>query len=202
MKILLWIVVAIVVIFAILGFMAPKDYDISRSIEINKPVEEVYPYLTSFENQANWSPWDKKDPHMKKVLTGTDGTVGCVSAWKSDSVNVGTGEQEITKLEPNKRIESELRFLMEFPGMDPFTAVSKGYFNTDEISNGTKVTWGIESKYDFPWNIMMLFFDLEETVGADFESGLNDLKNVMESSASPEPEIEEVAPAEEDATPA
>ena len=156
MKILLKIIIAVVVIIGLLGVFAPKDYGIERSIEINKPVDEVYTYLTLLKNQDTWAPWVKKDPNIKQEFVGIDGTVGCISKWDSEVEEVGAGEQEITKLVPNERIESELRFLK------PFESESIGYFNTSPTaSGGTEVNWGFSGRSPFPFNIVMLFVDID-----------------------------------------
>lgn len=44
----------------------------------------------------------------------------------------------------------------------------------------TKVTWGFESKMNYPMNIMKLFMNMNEMVGKDFSTGLANLKNLLE----------------------
>ena len=48
------------------------------------------------------------------VFTGTDGTVGFISAWESDIKNVGSGEQEILNIVEGERLGYEIRFLKPF----------------------------------------------------------------------------------------
>ena len=59
-----YILLGIVALILILGMIAPKNYDMSRSIEINRSVSDVYNYLKYIKNQDEWSPWKKKDPNM------------------------------------------------------------------------------------------------------------------------------------------
>ena len=73
---ILYILGGIVLLILILGMLAPKNYDVSRSIIVNKPKSEVFKSLRSLKKQGEWSPWEKKDPNMKKEFTGTDGEVG------------------------------------------------------------------------------------------------------------------------------
>jgi len=87
----LYILGAVVVLIIILAMIAPKSYDVSRSIVINKPLTDVYSYLILLKNQDNWSPWAEKDPNMKKTFTGTDGEVGFVFTWVGNK-EVGDGE--------------------------------------------------------------------------------------------------------------
>jgi len=176
MYIALYILAALVGIIIILALIAPKKYQVSRSISINRSKADVFEYLKYMKNQDHWAPWAKRDANMKQVFTGTDGTIGFVSAWDSDHKQVGAGEQEIKMLQPNDRIESELRFLK------PWKSQSMGFFALeDEGSNATKVTWGFYGSHKPPTNIMMLFMNLDKAVGKDFEEGLASLKHILEN---------------------
>ncbi|NAY90647.1 polyketide cyclase [Muricauda sp. JGD-17] len=169
----LYIVGGIVLLVLILAMIAPKTYHVSRSIEIAKPKSEVFENLRFLKNQDAWSPWNKKDPHMEKKFTGTDGTVGATSYWNGNK-DVGEGEQEITKIVDGERVESELRFLK------PWKSTSDAYLATEEIdANITKVTWGFSGKNKFPMSIMMLFMNMDKMVGKDFEEGLSSLKQTL-----------------------
>ncbi len=172
---LLYILGAIVLLVLVLAMIAPKTYDVSRSIEIAKPKSEVFDNLRFLKNQDAWSPWNKKDPNMKKEFTGTDGEVGATSHWVGNK-DVGEGEQEITKIVDGERIESELRFLK------PWKSTSDAYLTTEEVGgNATKVTWGFSGKNKFPMSIMMLFMSMDKMVGKEFEEGLTSLKQTLEN---------------------
>jgi len=174
MYIALYVILAILVLFFLLTIIAPKKYNVSRSVEINKSIDEVYEYLRFIKNQDHWSPWKKRDPNMVQTDTGVDGTIGFTVHWDSDHKQVGSGEQEISNLEKNKRIEATLRFLK------PFKSVSQGFFDLEETGSGTKVTWGFYGNHKVPVNVMMLFLNMDKLVGKDFEEGLSDLKIELE----------------------
>ncbi len=174
MSIFLYIVLIIILIIIVLVNIAPKEYDVSRSIIIEQPLSEVFSYLKFIKNQDNWSPWAEKDPNMKKSFTGTDGEVGFISAWNGNK-EVGEGEQELTGIIENKIVESQLRFLK------PFKSISDAYIQVVEEDNGTKVIWGFTGKNKFPVSVMMLFMNMDKTVGKDFEYGLKKLKSILES---------------------
>lgn len=172
---LVLLILIFVLIVLILALIAPKTYDVFRTIEIKRPKAEVFEHLKYLKKQDEWSPWMKKDPNMKKTFTGTDGEVGCVSHWIGNK-DVGEGEQEITKIIPGERIEGELRFLK------PWKSTSQCYLNVDDGSNGqTKVTWGFSGKSNFLMRIMTVFKSMDKMVGKDFEEGLATLKSQMES---------------------
>ena len=171
----LYVVLAIILLILILTIMAPKTYNVSRSITINKPIAEVFDYLKYIKNQDHWSPWKKKDPHMKQEFTGTDGEIGFVSKWEGNK-EVGTGEQEIISITENKSINSQLRFFK------PWKSQSDAYLTVREVdANSTAVIWGFSGVNKPPSNIFFLFFNMDKTVGKDFEEGLDDLKRILES---------------------
>ncbi|MDY7393777.1 SRPBCC family protein [Aureibaculum sp. 2210JD6-5] len=172
---ILYILLGIVLLVLILGIIAPKTYEVNRSIVINKPLSEVFNYLKYLKNQEDWSPWAERDPNMKKTFTGTDGEVGFISAWESNHKQVGTGEQEITGIDKNKELRTQLRFLK------PFKSTSDAYMRVNEVDGGTKVTWGFSGFNKFPINIMMLFMNMDKSVGSDFEQGLAKLKATLEN---------------------
>lgn len=172
---LLYILAGLVILVLLLALIAPKNYNVFRSIEIARPKAEVFDHLKYLKKQDEWSPWARKDPNMKKSFTGTDGEVGCISHWAGNK-DVGEGEQEITNIIPGERIEGELRFLK------PWKSTSDCYLDVDDGSDGkTKVTWGFSGKNKFPMSIMMLFMSMDKMVGKDFEEGLATLKSQMES---------------------
>jgi len=174
MTILLYILIGLVVLIAILAMIAPKSYDVSRSTSISRPIAEVFDYVRSLKKQDEWGPWAKRDPNMTKEFTGTDGEVGAISSWKGNK-EVGEGEQEITGIKENEVVETQLRFFK------PWKSQSDAYIKVDDEGNSsTKVTWGFSGKNKFPVSIMMLFMNMDKSVGKDFEQGLSDLKSILE----------------------
>jgi hypothetical protein len=175
MMIALYVVLAIVGLIILLALIAPKTYNVNRSITVNKPISEVFNYLKFTKNQDEWSPWKKKDPNMKQEYVGTDGEVGFIAKWEGNK-DVGTGEQEITRIVNNETVESQLRFFK------PWKSQSNAYIKVDMVdANTTLVTWGFSGVNKPPSNIFFLFFNMDKTVGKDFEEGLNDLKAILDS---------------------
>lgn len=179
MKILKTILITVGILIAIpliVSLFVKKDYEVEREITINKPKEEVFDYVRFLKNQDNYSKWATMDPDMKKTYRGTDGTVGFVSAWESDNKDVGKGEQEIKKITEGERIDFELRFF------EPFESTEPAYMTTKSVSeNQTKVKWGFSGHMDYPMNIMMLYMDFEKMIGDDLDTGLKNLKSVLEA---------------------
>ncbi|UOK42825.1 MULTISPECIES: SRPBCC family protein [Flavobacterium] len=174
-KKLLLFVLAIAVILMVAGLFVKKDYALEREIIINKPVVEVFKYVRMVKNQDNFSVWNKKDPGAKKEYKGIDGEVGFVYSWDSENDEVGRGEQEIVKIVENERIDLKLRF------KEPFEAEDDAYFVTEDLSpNQTKVKWGFKGHLDYPMNLFLLMVDMEKEIGGALETGLSDLKKILE----------------------
>ena len=172
---MLYILLALITIVLFLALVAPKKYEVNRSVVVNKSLPETFQYLKLIRNQDHWSPWRKKDPNMKQESVGTDGEVGFIAKWEGNK-EVGIGEQEILHIEHNDRIESQLRFFK------PWKSVSNAYIKVTEVApNQTNITWGFKGENAIPFNIFMLFFNFEKTVGKDFEEGLFTLKEILES---------------------
>lgn len=170
------IAVAILVAVPLLvALFVDQDYAVEREVVINKPKQEVFDYVKYLRNQDNYSTWATRDPNMKKTYTGTDGTVGFVSAWESDDQEVGKGEQEIKSIVDGERIDFELRFYEPFEATEPATMV------TERVSdNETKVKWGFNGHMDYPMNLMLVFMNMEEEIGNDLQTGLDNLKIQLE----------------------
>ncbi|PKA83955.1 polyketide cyclase/dehydrase/lipid transport protein [Ulvibacter sp. MAR_2010_11] len=172
--IVIYILGGILAILLILMLVAPKTYNIQRSVVIKRPLGDVFQYLKLVKNQDHWSPWKKKDPDMKSESVGIDGTVGFINKWEGNK-QVGSGEQEITKIVENERVDTELRFFK------PWKSTSDGYLLVEAVdASSTKVIWGFKGTNKVPMNIMMLFFNMDKAVGKDFEEGLASLKTELE----------------------
>jgi hypothetical protein len=175
MKILKRIGIAIVAIIALLLIVAlfvPKEYNITRSVVINKPKAEVFDFVKHIKNQDKYSVWNQADPHMHQESEGTDGTVGFVNRWHGNK-EVGTGEQKITGITEGERVDTELAF------KEPMEDKFNGYFTTtDEPDNATKVTWGMYGKSPYPFNLMNLCMD--GMIGNDLQQNLENMKEYLE----------------------
>jgi hypothetical protein len=170
----IYILIGIVLILILLGLIAPKSYEVSRSIVIDKEIKEVFRYLKFVKNQDHWSPWKTKDPNMVQSFIGTDGEVGFVAKWKGNK-QVGEGEQEIINIIENESIDTQLRFYK------PWKSESIGHILVNSIEDQqTLVTWGFSGKNKFPMSIFMLFMNMDKMVGKDFEEGLSSLKELLE----------------------
>lgn len=170
----LYITAGIILLVLLLGLVISRDLEATREITIHKPVTEVFNYIKYLKNQDNFSKWATMDPGMKKEFRGTDATPGFVSAWDGNK-KVGKGEQEIKTIEDNRKISFEIRF------EKPFKSVAQAVMTTTAAGdNATTVTWGFKSQMTYPMNVMKLFMNMNNVIGNDFSTGLNNLKSLLE----------------------
>lgn len=174
-KRILLVIVIIIAVLLVAALFVKKEYAVVRDVTINKPVAEVFNYVKYIKNQDHFSKWNMTDPGMKKEYSGTDGTVGFVYSWDSQMDDVGKGDQEITAITQGQRIDMEIRFYR------PFESTDYAYFTTQSAGeNQTKVQWGFNGKIPYPMNLMLAFMNMDEMLGKDLATGLNNLKKILE----------------------
>ncbi|MEI8272237.1 MAG: SRPBCC family protein [Paludibacter sp.] len=163
------ILIALVLIVAL---FVPKEFTYEKTIAINAPIDSVWPNTGSLTAMDKWSPWNDHDPNMKKKFTGVDGTVGAKQSW--DGKVVGVGSQTITNVQKPTLFETSLDF------KTPRESHGKGYVKLLADGNTTKATWGMSGGMPYPFNIMILFMNMEKSMGKDWDLGLSRLKKLSE----------------------
>lgn len=171
-KLLLSLVILIGLVL-IVAYFLPRDFRLSKSVVIDAPRETVYDYVRFLKNQEKYSVWVMADPNVKMTYTGTDGTIGAISAWVSDDKNVGVGEQEIKTLVPNEKMTVEIRFKKPMEGVNYSDIVVETVDATH-----TKVTNSFYGSNPYPFNIMCQFMDM--LVGGDMQKNMENLKKNLE----------------------
>jgi len=175
--IVIYIILAIVAVVLITALFVSKDMNYEKSIVINSRIEKVWNNVSSLGAMDKWSPWRDKDPNMKQILTGTDGTVGATQAWESKVKNVGAGSQTIINLVEPTLLETKLNFLK------PFKSTADAYVKLSDQGGNTKATWGFKSKMPYPINLMKLFMNFEKQMDKEFGAGLGRLKDISEKNS-------------------
>lgn len=172
--IILLVLGSIIALFLIAGLLLPKKFSIVRGTIINKPKQEVFDYLKLIRNQEKYSVWVMKDPNVKIVYTGVDGTVGFTSSWQSDDKNVGIGEQEIKSIRDGESMEVEVRF------KKPFEATNYALSTVTAINDGqTEVSNRFFGQCKFPMNVMFVF--MSKILGKDMLKNLENMKANLEN---------------------
>ena len=175
LKRLIFIVIILIAIPMVTALFVQKEYAVERQVNINQPKTFVFNYIKHLKNQENYSTWATMDPEMQRTYKGVDGSVGFVAAWDSHIKEVGKGEQEIMAIQEGERIDFELRFFKPFESTEP------AYMLTKAINDSvTTVSWGFSGHMSYPMNLMFLFMNFEKMIGDDLQTGLNNLKAVLE----------------------
>ena len=164
------------VVVLILAARKPDTFQVTRSIAINAAPERIYPLIADFRAWSAWSPWEKKDPAMKRTFGGPETGVGATYAWAGDK-NVGEGSMRITEAQAPGKLALKLDFLK------PFEAHNDVVFALTPQSQGTNVTWIMTGPKPFIGKIIHVFMDMDRMVGGDFEAGLKAMKAAAERPA-------------------
>ncbi|RZJ48664.1 MAG: polyketide cyclase [Flavobacterium sp.] len=175
MTILFSILLFVAILIGFLLFLAliiKNEYLIERDITIDKSKEEVFDYIKIMRNQEKYNVWVMKDPNVKLVYKGTDGTEGFTCVWEGNK-QAGKGEQEFKKIEQGTSLNIELRF------KKPFESTSQTYLFTKVVGeNQTNLKWQMVGKNKFPMNLMNMVID--GLLGKDLEKSLSNVKQILE----------------------
>jgi carbon monoxide dehydrogenase subunit G len=168
-------IAAVVLLAALLVYAGTKPdvFRVQRVANIKAPPEKIFPFINDLHRFGAWSPYEKKDPAMKRSFSGPESGKGAVYEWDGDK-NVGKGRMEISDTSPPSKVTIRLDFLRPFEAhnMVEFTLAAKGDY--------TDVTWAMQGPTPYLAKIMHVFFDMDSMVGKDFEAGLANLKSITE----------------------
>src|SRR5262245_20221017 len=170
-------IVAVVVLFVLVVATRPPTIHIERSITIAAPPDRAFAHVNDFRAWPTWSPYEKKDPQMKRTLSGPSSGTGAMYAW-SGNYEVGEGRMTIVESTQPSRVGIKLEFTK------PFTATNTATFTFAPVADGTRVTWAMDGQNSFVGKMMSLFMNMDKMVGDDFERGLVALKTLAETRAA------------------
>ena len=168
-------IVVVVLIAGVLIFAAtkPDTFRVQRAASIKAPPEKVFALINDFKRWGAWSPWEKKDPAMKRTFGAATSGKGATYAWEGNK-DVGQGSMEITESVPPSKVALKLDFVKPFEGHNivEFTLEPKG--------DTTNVTWAMQGPTPYFAKIIHVFINMDSMVGKDFETGLANLKAAAE----------------------
>jgi hypothetical protein len=175
LKILIAVVVLIGLLVVIIA-MRPSTFRVERSATIAAPAEVVFAKVNSFQSWRSWSPWEKKDPNLKRTYGGPPEGVGSTYGWVGNQ-NVGEGRMTIERSDRPSLIQIKLEFFKPFKGTNTAT------FSFTPDGAGTKVNWVMDGSYNFITKGISMVMDMDKMIGTDFEAGLAALKAESEAAA-------------------
>ena len=169
-------VVLAIAIAIVLGLAAtkPDTFSVQRAAVVKAPPEKILPLINDFHQWGTWSPWEGKDPGMKRTYSGTASGRGAVYAWDGNK-NVGSGRMEILDTSSPSKIVIKLDFLKPFEAHNTaeFTMLAQG-------DGATNISWVMHGPAPFMSKMMQVFMNIDNMVGKDFEIGLSNLKKLTE----------------------
>jgi uncharacterized protein YndB with AHSA1/START domain len=172
------VIIAVILAIAIIAVLVlaatkPGALRVQRSVSIKAPAETIFSLINDFHQWRSWSPYENKDPAMKRTYSGAERGKGAVYAWDGDK-NVGSGRMEILEASTPQKIVIKLDFFKPFEGHNTaeFTMLPQG--------DGTHVTWLMHGPANFMSRLIQVFMNLDNMIGKDFEAGLANLKTITE----------------------
>jgi hypothetical protein len=171
------IVLAVVIVLLVLVVASrPSTFRVVRTITIAAPAELPFERVNDFRSWSTWSPWDKKDPQMKRTYGEKTAGVGGTYAWAGNG-SVGEGKMTIERSDRPSLVGIKLEFFKPFSGTNAATIAFA------PVPEGTKVTWTMDGKYNFITKGMSLVMNMDKMIGNDFEAGLAAIKAESEAAA-------------------
>jgi hypothetical protein len=168
--VILAITIAIVLILAA---SKPARFSVQRATSVKAPPEKIFPLISDFHQWRSWSPYEDKDPAMKRSYSGADSGTGAVYGWEGDK-NVGFGRMEILDASAPSKVVIKLDFLK------PFEAHNTAEFTMLPRGDATDVIWLMHGPAPFVSKLMQVFMNIDNMIGKDFEVGLANLKRLTE----------------------
>jgi len=168
-------IAVVVLIAAVLVFAAtrPDNFRVERATSVKAPPEKIFPLITDLHSWGAWSPWEKKDPAMKRTYSGAPSGKGAVYAWEGNS-KVGEGRMEITDVTPPSKVTIKLDFVK------PMEGHNIAEFKLEPKGDSTNVTWTMYGPTAYVAKVMGIFVSMDEMIGKEFETGLANLRTVAE----------------------
>jgi hypothetical protein len=162
LRILLFTIIALALIYCVIATFAPKSYRVERSATIAGTPTQIWPKISNLRNWEAWSPWKEQDPICVNTYESNS-----KMSWVGHKEKSGTGSLEIYNSKEDKKIEYNLNFVV------PFESHSQGILEMEAIdANNTKLTWADYGDISFFMRPAMMMMDMDKLLGKDFERGL------------------------------
>jgi uncharacterized protein YndB with AHSA1/START domain len=171
-------VIAGIIAVAVAGILVyaatkPDVFRVQRSATIKAPPEKIFPLINDFRQWPAWSPYEQKDPAMKRTYSAPASGKGAVYEWDGNG-SVGSGRITIVDATPPSLVQLNLDM------RKPFEAHNIVEFTIERKGDATNVTWMMNGAVPYLAKIVHVFFDVDTMVGKDFDDGLASLKAAAE----------------------
>jgi hypothetical protein len=172
------LIIVIVLAVGVAGLVAyaavtqPDTFRVQRAATINAPAEKLTGILTDLRRGAEWSPYEKKDPAMKKTFSGPASGPGAKLEWDGNR-DVGAGSLTVADVTPSK-------VTLNLAMTRPMNANNIVEYSFAPQGNATTMTWAMHGPMPLISKVICVFMNFDRMIGADMERGLQDLKALAE----------------------
>lgn len=177
MKFLLKLLVAmasLIGIVLVIALFVDGSFDVKRSESIPANRSVTFSFFKNLEHQEEFNVWLSYDPSVRIWYEGEPGEVGYKMCWASNDKRVGKGEQQIVEIQENESIAYKVQLF------EPEEIEGQLLVTTEEDGiDRTKVSWHLTGEIPYPWNLSLLFNDVEEEIGHGFEKGLKNIRPLI-----------------------
>ena len=151
LALILCFLLGLVVVLVVIGWLLPREITVERSVAIDRPPEEIYPWIADLKKWPEWTVWNKReDPSLAYTYSGADSGLGAVMTWTARKM--GDGALSITAAQPGRHI----RYLLQMKGR---SMTVRGNIEIESAGGGaTLVLWF--DTVDFGMNPVTRWFGL------------------------------------------
>ena len=171
-------IIGVVIVVAIAGILLyaatkPDSFRVQRTVLINAPPDKIFPLINDIKAWTAWSPYEKKDPAMKRTLR-------CCHCWQRRHLCLGR-RQECRPGQHGDHRErpAQDRDQARFP--ETLRGPQHGRVHCwSRKATAPSVTWAIYGPSPYMSKVIGTFMNIDDMIGRDFEKGLADLKAAAE----------------------
>ncbi len=172
------LIIVVILAVGIAGVVAyaaatqPDTFRVERTATISAPPEKLVTILSDLRRGAEWSPYEKKDPAMKKTFSGPASGPGARLEWDGNG-DVGAGALTVAEVTPSK-------VTLDLEMIRPMSARNKVEYTFAPRGNATNMTWALYGPMPLISKVICTFVDFDKMIGVDMERGFQDLKALAE----------------------
>lgn len=166
--IVLGLVVLAIAVVAVIALQRPDTFRVARSISIAAPAEKIFPLVNDVRAFNSWNPYAQKAPELKGSYSGP--FIGPGAHYDFESKKSGSGSFEIVQATAPSQVQMRLDMTAPFKVQNVIT------FTISPQGAVTQTTWAMEGPAPFLSKFMGVIFNMDKMIGADFETGLANLK--------------------------
>ncbi len=171
LKKILYALLLLLGLFLLVGFFLPRDFTITRAIDIAAPPEAIHAEVGDLSRWQDWTPWSQGDAEISIAVSQPSSGPGATLTWSDQS---GTGKLTILDSSPKTGIDYELAF-------GETGDKAKAFIHYQPIANGTRVEWQMRGSMDIPVVGGYFAMLVEKITAKAYQAGLQKLKALVEA---------------------